>query len=482
MYGRSSGELRHRTSTRLTAVTSFLVLVYIGAESGSAWQTPTATSLPPLGGGMVGGVFLAAATSAAVVSWHRHRGRQAAWIVATGVIIASQSMVVTLVGIESTQPYGPVAQTALVAVGLVGMVVVGRPLLLLRHTPHVLDDGVAIGMGTGLVAAAYLGLQLPLRQPVPTGVDLAIAIVVATHLYAVTLVLRRRALPRPLAWLLAATVVVVDLGALLHASGIDSPALAITASAARAAIGAAWLTVAWETLQACIDDDRRRINTFERALVDNTRGQREQMHELRSTLAGLITGSAMLDRSEVPVEVRERLWRSVRRELARMERLLSSTDEQATDIDLDEAMGMILDLQRLKGRHVEYRSKGGIVRVRFDALAEVINILADNAAVHGGSDRSLVEVAPRDSTSIDITVTDYGRGIPREQRSTIFSWGKRGGSSPGEGIGLSVAERLMREDGGSLRLAEDRGVGSTFVVTLPAARRPLDDTVLGRGR
>ncbi|HEV2796903.1 MAG TPA: ATP-binding protein, partial [Nocardioides sp.] len=195
----------------------------------------------------------------------------------------------------------------------------------------------------------------------------------------------------------------------------------------------------------------------------------------RSTIAGLISGSAMLDHPDVPAETRARLWRSVRCELARMDRLLSDRCGDATDIDLDEALSLILDLQRLKGRHVEFRSNGDVVRARFDALAEVVNILMDNAATHGGSDKSLVEVVRHDESSVDIKVTDFGRGIPVDQRPLIFSWGARGGDSPGEGIGLNLAQRLVQQDGGSLRLAEDRQVGSSFVINLPAARRSVEN-------
>jgi signal transduction histidine kinase len=94
---------------------------------------------------------------------------------------------------------------------------------------------------------------------------------------------------------------------------------------------------------------------------------------------------------------------------------------------------------------------------------------------HGGTDRSVVEVVRRNEETVDITVTDFGRGIPEEQKSKIFDWGKRGTDSTGEGIGLNVAQRLMAEDGGSLRLADSEGGGSRFVISLPAARRSTEN-------
>jgi signal transduction histidine kinase len=213
-----------------------------------------------------------------------------------------------------------------------------------------------------------------------------------------------------------------------------------------------------------------------------TREQRELLHELRSTMAGLVSGSVMLDNPDVPPEARQRLWESMRRELDRMDRLLSGRMGQASEIDLDEALEPILELQRLKGRHVEVRGAGDVVQGRYDALAEVLNILVDNAATHGGVDHSVVEVVRRDEETVDIRVSDEGRGIPPEQRERIFDWGLRGEDSPGEGIGLNLAQRLMVEDGGSLRLAEHEGTGSSFVITLPAARRPADDVPPGSRR
>lgn len=88
----------------------------------------------------------------------------------------------------------------------------------------------------------------------------------------------------------------------------------------------------------------------------------------------------------------------------------------------------------------------------------------------------------RDDRTVDIRVTDFGRGIPQEQRSQIFDWGGRGSDSRGEGIGLSLARRLMTEDGGSLRLADDQHGGSSFVISLPAARRSVEDESTSEAR
>jgi signal transduction histidine kinase len=458
-------------------VIAFAALVYVGSGGGHVWQALSpGTALPPLQDGVVSGVFVTGAACAALVTWRRHAGPMTGLIVASGLLTAAQALLVTLVALQGTPPRSTVSLTML-AVAVAGLVAVVGPLLGLHRVGHVVDDGFAIALGMGLVAAGHLLLQLPLAGPVTPVAQLTIGALLTTHVLAVGLVLRQDELSLPVTGLLIGTVLVVSLGQLLGAGGLAGTGWDAIVTLARAAVGAAWLSVAWYSLRHTLEEDRRRITSFERVLVTTTREQRERLHELRSTLAGLVNGSAMLDRPDVTPEMRERLWCSVRRELDRMERLLSGQEDSATEIDLDDALGMILDLQRLKGRQVEFHSNGDVVRARFDALAEVVNILMDNAADHGHSDRSVVEVVRRDEETVDITVTDFGRGIPEEQRPRIFDWGKHGSDSAGEGIGLNLAQRLMTEDGGSLRLAARQGVGSSFVISLPAARRSPENHI-----
>ncbi|KQV67826.1 hypothetical protein ASC64_11515 [Nocardioides sp. Root122] len=280
-------------------------------------------------------------------------------------------------------------------------------------------------------------------------------------------------------WVLAAAALVAGqallLSLLTFGSGSSRDVVDLALQLAVAVLGVALVMGALVAARRATALEQRRAEEVDQVLAASSRDQREQLHELRSTVAGLVSGSALLDNPDIPAETREHLWASVRRELDRMERLLSKRDQPAAEMDLDEALGHILDLQHLKGRRVEFRSAGTKVRARYDALAETVNILMDNAVTHGGSDSSVVEVVERDDETVDIRVTDFGRGIPEDRRTEIFEWGEKGSESPGEGIGLHLAQRLMSEDGGSLRLAEDQGVGSSFVISLPAARRSTEN-------
>jgi signal transduction histidine kinase len=63
-----------------------------------------------------------------------------------------------------------------------------------------------------------------------------------------------------------------------------------------------------------------------------------------------------------------------------------------------------------------------------------------------------------------------GPGIPEANRDRVFEHGWTS-TDNGTGIGLSLADRLLENYGGSIRLAEDDEAddGATFIATLPLA-------------
>ena len=72
--------------------------------------------------------------------------------------------------------------------------------------------------------------------------------------------------------------------------------------------------------------------------------------------------------------------------------------------------------------------------------------------------------------SVLVRVADDGPGIAPEVRRSLFERGVRGPRSSGDGLGLHIARRLVRSQGGDLWL-EDRGsdTGACFVLALPAS-------------
>jgi signal transduction histidine kinase len=99
-------------------------------------------------------------------------------------------------------------------------------------------------------------------------------------------------------------------------------------------------------------------------------------------------------------------------------------------------------------------------------------------ALHASPSGETVDVTiERVGKDVLISVSDHGEGIPEEQAAQIFEpfyTTKRAGE--GTGLGLSVAQGIVREHNGRITVETKRGRGAIFRVTLPlepaTAREP----------
>jgi signal transduction histidine kinase len=66
-------------------------------------------------------------------------------------------------------------------------------------------------------------------------------------------------------------------------------------------------------------------------------------------------------------------------------------------------------------------------------------------------------------------VIDNGRGIDPKDHQRIFDLFRRAGTQdkPGQGIGLAHVRALVRRLGGTMSVASELNIGSTFTITLP---------------
>jgi signal transduction histidine kinase len=105
-----------------------------------------------------------------------------------------------------------------------------------------------------------------------------------------------------------------------------------------------------------------------------------------------------------------------------------------------------------------------------DALKQVLLILLDNAINHAkGPIR--VALGERDH-QVTISVQDGGPGMPPELCDRIFDrfyQGDTSRSTPGFGLGLSIAKELVEAQGGTIAVDSAIGQGSTFTVHMPKA-------------
>ncbi len=337
-------------------------------------------------------------------------------------------------------------------------------------------DPLLLGLGFGLALAGLKGLGLVVSQlaDLPAAAaDVALFVVLAAYLSVARAVLAERCLPPWAGLHLAAAVCLVGVGEVGHSIRWSEGPAAMTAGLALATSAALWTSTTYVLVREAMQAHRRRTAELEESLhhVDSdARSVHERLHEVRSTLAGVSNATRLLRGHPVGPETRQRLERTIRAELDRIERLLAEGNEsEPGPVDLDETLDVLLESHRARGRTIEWQPTGASVHGDRDDVAEVLNILLDNAAKHGGGAPSHVDVS-NDADEIRIAVRDEGPGVPQEMQERIFDWGGRASTAPGQGIGLHVARRLVTRHGGSLTLADQDARGSAFVVRLPAAR------------
>ncbi|WP_326569286.1 sensor histidine kinase KdpD [Amycolatopsis rhabdoformis] len=103
-------------------------------------------------------------------------------------------------------------------------------------------------------------------------------------------------------------------------------------------------------------------------------------------------------------------------------------------------------------------------------LERVIANVLDNALRHGGGVVSAR--ASAHSEHVELRIVDHGKGLRKGTADSAFAPFQRLGgdrdSTPGVGLGLSVAKGFIEAMGGSIRAEDTPGGGLTVVISLPA--------------
>ncbi len=206
-------------------------------------------------------------------------------------------------------------------------------------------------------------------------------------------------------------------------------------------------------------------------------------HELRTPLAAIRAQAQLLIRT-APASLSDeanRLLATVKRAndlvggmltLAR----LNATAVSARSIDVHELVADVVAnaVVNLPGDEIEFTVlPDHVVRWQCDpsSLQIALSAVIDNAIRHARAGGRIDIAIVRTFDHLVITIGDRGNGVAMEDRERLLRRFERGAStSPGSGLGLSIAVKAMTLARGSIRL-EDRqdGPGLLVVLTLPAA-------------
>jgi signal transduction histidine kinase len=119
------------------------------------------------------------------------------------------------------------------------------------------------------------------------------------------------------------------------------------------------------------------------------------------------------------------------------------------------------------------------VQIYRNHLEQVLIILIDNAVKYSRQRKEIHLSAATDERNVSIIVQDFGRGIAAKDVSQIFNRFYRADEArsdedvSGNGLGLSIAHRLITEYGGQISVESAEGHGSVFRIDLPLFKGPL---------
>jgi two-component system sensor histidine kinase ChvG len=242
---------------------------------------------------------------------------------------------------------------------------------------------------------------------------------------------------------------------------------------------------------------RDEIGALARALQHLTRRLDEQIarletfaadvaHEFRNPLASIRAAADTIGLSEAPEE-RQRFLDMMRRDIQRLDRLVSTTRDLARldgqiehdtqeIVDLGELVRLVSEsASRTHGVPISIRGNDRPWRVRAvrERLAQAIENLVSNACELTVAGTAVDVVFEAIGHTCRLTIADRGPGIPEAHLERMFErfFSYRPGSDRREhlGLGLAIAKQVVEGYGGSIRAGNRRGAGAVFEVDLPFA-------------
>ncbi|MGI6255728.1 MAG: ATP-binding protein [Acutalibacter sp.] len=151
----------------------------------------------------------------------------------------------------------------------------------------------------------------------------------------------------------------------------------------------------------------------------------------------------------------------------RMRLMVSRLDILA---ELDEAVFLFTDRARTEHKQLNYEETAALPPVYgdVDRLRQVFVNILDNALKYTDTGGTITVSSREDEGWVQVTVADTGCGIPAEHLPNVKKkFYKANQLVRGSGIGLAVADEILRLHGGTLEIESREGVGTSVTISLP---------------
>lgn len=207
-------------------------------------------------------------------------------------------------------------------------------------------------------------------------------------------------------------------------------------------------------------------------------------HDLRHYLSAMYANAEFLSSETLPRGEREELFLDVQAAVQGMTDLLDSlllftqtgrtlqlSYEPIANV-VQRAVGMVRSHPAAREVRISVSAGTPSIEAWIDAkkLGRAVYNLLLNAcqAAHRGGHCPLVTVRLEEhENNVRIEVSDNGPGVPESIRKTMFLPFVSEGKESGVGLGLTLAQQIAQEHGGTLQLKEGPENFSIFAITLP---------------
>ena len=207
--------------------------------------------------------------------------------------------------------------------------------------------------------------------------------------------------------------------------------------------------------------------------IDRHLKQRAEMlsgisHDLRTPLTRLKLQLAMLNQKNISTKMSK--------DIVEMESMLNSylhfaksqALEESVAININKLFLQILDEKNNKNLHLDFSVEIVIV-ARKNALKRCFNNIIENGLNYATN--VFINIT-KSSNRINITIDDDGVGIPINEYKNVFKPFYRLDESrnlnhSGVGLGMSIAEDIIRSHGGNIELNESKYKGLQVRISLP---------------
>ncbi len=148
---------------------------------------------------------------------------------------------------------------------------------------------------------------------------------------------------------------------------------------------------------------------------------------------------------------------------------------------LSESVDMYMELCRNQGIDLTFTKPNEEIEIMGDVnrLKQVFINIIDNAVKYTESGGQVLVSQLREEACVRISVTDTGLGIPGQDLDRIKEkFYKASNSVRGSGIGLAVADEIIKQHDGLLFVESTEGVGTTVTIVLPIYQRPVEEEMI----